>query len=230
MIFGFDTAALLDEGLEAWAFVRRLVEGWTRPLAPGDGWSEADLDKAEGLLGVRLPSALRTVYGLLGKRFDLTRCQDDLLTPYQCHWDDTGEVLVFRAENQGCAHWGIRRADFGAEDPPVVYRAGKGWQPFLSHTSLACVEMLLFEIVFGGELFNACELPVDLAALGYRRLAFPEYPTWADPTGSPVRWYAGPGKLLRQETGWIFVRGQTPEDLRALCTTIPGDWTVAHNA
>jgi hypothetical protein len=109
MIFGFDTAAVLDEGLGAWAFVRRLVEGWTRPLSPGDGWSEADLVTAEGLLGGRLPSALRTVYGLLGKRFDLTRCRDDLLTPYQCHWDDTGEVLVFRAENQGCAQSGGTR-------------------------------------------------------------------------------------------------------------------------
>jgi hypothetical protein len=131
------------------------------------------------MLGVRLPGTLRTLYGLLGKRFDLTRCQDDLLTPYQCHWDDADEVLVFRTENQGCADWGIRRADLSAEDPPVVFNAGRGWQPFLPSTSLACVEMLLSEGVFGGE--------------------------W---------------------TGWLYVRGQTAEDLHELCATIPGDWQV----
>ena len=225
MIPGFDTAAVLDECPETWAFVHRFVAGWARPLAPGDGWAEADLVAAEQLLGVRLPGALRTVYGLLGLRPDLTRCQDDLLSPYQCHWDDTGEVLVFRAENQDCAHWGIRRAELGGDDPPVVVEAGHGWRPFLPRTSVDCVQMLLGEAVFGGEFVNGCELTTDLVSLGYRRLAFPDYPAWSDPAGSPVRWYAGPGQLLMEETGWIFVRGQTAADLRTLCATVPGDWT-----
>jgi hypothetical protein len=217
---------------QAWTFIQRFVMGWTTPLADGDGVGDAQLDAAEQGLGMMLPQALRAAYRLLGRRPDLTCNQDVLLAPDQCRLDESGEVLVFRVENQACAHWGVRLADAGAEDPPVVFNAGSGWQPFLSRTSLACLEMVLTETLFGGDLLdNACELSVDLLELvttNYRRLRFPDYPMWADPEASPIHWYAAPGQLLRLDGtvpgSWLFVRGQTTEDLHAICTAIPGEW------
>ncbi|WP_245873791.1 hypothetical protein [Streptomyces phaeoluteigriseus] len=53
-MYGGMTRALLGrEG--AWAFVRDFAACWERPLAPGDGWDEGEIDAAERRLGVRLP-------------------------------------------------------------------------------------------------------------------------------------------------------------------------------
>src|SRR6266545_3105787 len=124
-------------------------------------------------------------------------------------YDLVGDLVVFDPGQSTLAHISARPRVGRSRQPrahllPVVRGRGRQARPPVS-----------------------CRLTWPRSAIGSWR--FPEYPTWADPTDSPVRWYAGPGKLLRQETGWIFVRGQTPEDLRALCATIPGDWTLAHN-
>jgi hypothetical protein len=223
----------VGDTVAAWTFVRRFARGWSKPLTDDDGASDAEVEAAQQSLGLVLPAALQETYRLLGRRPDLTSNQDVLLAPGQCRWDEAGEVLVFRVENQACAHWGIRRSDLAAEDPPVVFEAGDGWQPFLPRTSLAAVEMVLTETVLGGDLLdNACELSSELLALvtgRYQRLHFPDYPMWADPTSSPIRWYAAPGQLLRVDGttsgSWLLARGQTDDDLRAICRTIPGDWT-----
>ncbi|BCJ41761.1 hypothetical protein GCM10010168_74490 [Actinoplanes ianthinogenes] len=91
-------------------------------IEDGDGYSEDELDVAEKRLGLRLPAALRSGYRILGKRPDLTRNQDDLLTPHQTEVDRTGAVLVFRRECQGVTEWGIPLSALAEADPPVVYR------------------------------------------------------------------------------------------------------------
>ncbi len=60
--------------------------------------------------------------------------------------------MVFRVENQHCASWGVAVSDLASADPPVCIqdRAG-GWEPFLDRVSVACVEMVLSEVLLGCE-------------------------------------------------------------------------------
>ena len=105
-----------------------------------------------------MPAALLEAYGLFGRRTDLTRNQDVMLGPDRIHVDESGEVLVLRLENQGCARWGVRVADLGQPDPPVVWEdtstTSKGWSPFLDRLSTAFVEVVLSESLFGKEGFS----------------------------------------------------------------------------
>lgn len=232
----FDVGKAMLSGVggraEALRFIRAFAAEWTTPLRDGDGVDHEELHDAEQALGFELPAALREAYLLFGRRFDLTRNQDRLLPPRVLEIDESGEVLVFRHENQSVASWGIPLADIAELDPPVVMKHGEGWQPFLDRVSLACVEMVLTEVLFGSEyLENAAELPAELISAleaNYQRVNFPEYPMWSAPAES-VRWFSAPGQLLRLdgagESAWLFVRGRTADDLRRICRLIPGDWT-----
>jgi hypothetical protein len=110
MSAGFDVrqelAASVSSRQGAWRFIRRYAQNWLTPLADEDGWTEADLHAAERRFGLRLPPAIREAYGLFGRRQDLTSVQDRLLGPDQLEVDMTGEVLIYRVENQSVAVWG----------------------------------------------------------------------------------------------------------------------------
>jgi hypothetical protein len=138
---GFDLNAELGEGVRdapgAWRFIRLFAARYATPVIGGDGFGEPELSAAEGRLGFALPGSLREAYALIGKRNDLTRSQDRLLTPDQVRIDDTGQVLVFRCECQHVAEWGIPLSAVAEADPPVVFRltspipARPQWRPFL---------------------------------------------------------------------------------------------------
>ena len=57
---------------------------------------------------------------LLGRRDDLCRNQDRLLRPDELYVYEG--ALVYHAENQGAAHWGVLLDDLVAEDPAAVVR------------------------------------------------------------------------------------------------------------
>lgn len=130
--------------------------------------------------------------------------------------EDLGGVLCFRSENPGCAFWGVRLCDLGEADPPVVVQSREGWRPFMDRVSLACVELVISETLFSdGRLYNACELPADIAREVprlFQRVALPDYPMWTGDDESPVRWFSAPGLLLRQDgltaDSWLHVRGR----------------------
>jgi hypothetical protein len=86
-------------------------------LEDGDGYSAAELDAAEGRLGLVLSPAFREAYGLLGRRDDLTSNHDRLRPLDELEVDERGEALVFRDENQGAATWGVLLSDLGEDDP-----------------------------------------------------------------------------------------------------------------
>ncbi|MGV9428638.1 hypothetical protein ACWDO7_30670 [Streptomyces sp. NPDC003656] len=161
-----------------------------------------------------------------------------MLPPDEIFVDDECEgVLVFRNENQGCAFWGVRLSDLHLDDPPVLLDAGHGWAPCFDRVSLACVEIVLSEALFGGggRLYNACELSPELLGtipVHFRRVGLPDYPMWTGPDESPVRWYSAPGKLLRQDGlgthSWLHVRGRTRADLDEICATVPARWSLEY--
>jgi hypothetical protein len=178
------------------------------------------------------------LYLVLGKRRDLTARQDPLLPLERLRMDQTGGVIVFRRENQGCAEWGVAAADpWNPEDPPVYVRqpGGRPWEPFATRMSLACADLVLSEVLLGAQFMAMCDLSgssaVAAAETAYPLVALPEYPLWYDTTVTS-RWFAAPGKLLRMDGRgpfcWLVAAGQTHNDLRSICTPIPSEWQGVH--
>ncbi|MGW1093352.1 SMI1/KNR4 family protein [Streptomyces sp. NPDC002596] len=238
MLDAFDVSAVLRGGVDgrsrAWDFVRRFADEWMgRPLQAEDGYTTAELDAAEAELGFELPTTLREGYTLFGRRNDLTRQQDPLVTPVGLYVDEgLGGVLVFRRENQDCASWGIPLDEIEQEDPPVVVESHEGWLPFFDRMSVAWVELVLSESLFApGRLYDACELPNTLLPslqAHYARVDLPDHPMWAGADDSPLHWYAAPGRLLRRDglldQCWIHARGRTAADLEMIRADLAGPW------
>ncbi|MFD8599331.1 SMI1/KNR4 family protein [Kitasatospora sp. NPDC059646] len=237
----FDAARVLGEGVpdrgRAWEFLHAFAAAWTTPLTDADGVPDGELERAQARLGLRFPAALREFYTLLGTRTDLTENQDPLLPPGEVFvHDEFGGVLVFRAENQGCAYWGVRLEDLGRDDPPVFVQSRDGWLPFMDRLSLAALELILSESLFAeSRFYNACELPADLIETlphRFKRLALPDYPLWTGLEDSPVRWYSAPGVLLRLDGGeafsWLHVVGRTRAGLEALEKAFPARWALGY--
>lgn len=223
--------------------VRALAAATGRPLADGDGVPADELAEAESRLGVPLPAALREAYLLFGRRADLTAAQDRLLAPGQLRIgdgdgdsdSDAGAVLVFRVENQHNASWGVpleAGAAADSDDPPALLGIGDGWLPYADRLSLALVEMALSEAMSSardGKSDNKSLGNADRAALGlaFERLPLPDFPFWAIPDCPPVRWFAGPDALLRDDGGeWLWVLGRTPEAVQAVRDRLPGGWEL----
>jgi len=238
MVGGFDVSRAVGAGLGDRRRVLEFIDGfaaaWTRPLALEDGYGEDVLQSVEEHLGVRLPPALREAYLLLGRRTDLTARQDPLLPLDRLRVDQAEGVIVFRRENQGCAEWGVAAADpRDPEDPPVYVRqpGDRPWETFATRMSLACVDMVLSEVLLGAEFMAMCDLSgapaIAAAESAYQRVALPEYPLWYD-TAVTSRWFAAPGKLLRMDgrgpSCWLIAAGLTHNDLKSICTPIPGEW------
>ncbi|WNM32764.1 SMI1/KNR4 family protein [Streptomyces sp. Li-HN-5-11] len=237
---GFGVARALDVGMSyrerAWIFIRSFAAAWGDALAEDDGTPGTGLAQAEAMLGCLLPAALQEFYALVGSRPGLVAIQGRLLPSREVFVDDVcGGVLVFRSENQGCAFWGVRLTGLDRDDPPVIVQARHGWVPFLDRVSLACVELVLSEALFGGGggLCNACELSADLLGAVpeyFQRVQLPDCPMWTGPEEFPVRWFSAPGKLLRQDGlsvhSWLHVRGRTRADLDAICAAVPGRWSL----
>jgi hypothetical protein len=226
-----ELAAGVRDAAGVWRFIHRFAAAYTRPIGAAEGCSDEELRAAEVRLGVMLPDSLREVYRLVGRRPDLTRAQDILLTPAQLEVDESGGVLVFRVEDQWLAQWGFPLGMVGEADPPVVLRrpAEWAWLPFLDRVSLAAVEMVLSEWLFsGGDFYDNLELDQEtVAALEARfsRLPVPDYPMWAAHDDRPVRWFHGKGAVLRDDGGaWLWARATSPEALAAVRRALPGEW------
>ncbi|WP_119726410.1 hypothetical protein [Thermomonospora amylolytica] len=61
----------------------------------------------------------------------------------------------------------------------------------------------------------------------YERLPMPDYPMWAVPEGSPIRWFTGPDVIIRDDAReWVWVRARTAEALQAVREALLGDWLM----
>ncbi|MFG2945991.1 SMI1/KNR4 family protein [Streptomyces adustus] len=216
------TGALRDRNL-AWDFLKEFAAYWGRPLRPGDGYAAEELAAAEQRLGTTLPTALREAYLLLGRRTDLTSNHDTLLGPDALYVHDG--ALVYRAENQGAAFWGMLLTDLGQDDPATVMRpdladkSQERWEPWEPSLSSACVSMVMSELVVRYDGFTDHAEPddehLDLAAL------FQELPG----VTPELRWFGGPDVLLREMDGaFLDVRARTEEALDAVREAITADW------
>lgn len=73
--------AALSGPAAAWRFIERFAARLGTPVGPDDGFPEADLAAAELRLGLRLPQAMRELYGRFGRRYDLLYGSRLLLPP-----------------------------------------------------------------------------------------------------------------------------------------------------
>jgi hypothetical protein len=179
---------------------------------------------------------MREAYALFGRRRDLTSLQDRLLDPHELRLDESGEVLVFREENQGVTSWGVPTARLAEPDPPVVFwldaldHRGRGWRPFLDRFSLACVELVLSEALFADPVELSDDRAIDDGAVAlleerFTRSAIPDYPMWTG--GGSTRWFTGADVILRDDADtWVWVRARTPTALAATRAALPGDWSI----
>ena len=216
--------AALDNRAGAWRFLASFAADWRAPLHPGDGYDSTVLDAAEYRLGLRLPAALREAYMLLGRRDDLCRNQDRLLQPDELHVYDG--ALVYHAENQGVAHWGILLDDIVTEDPPAVVRSdladksAERWEPWAERLSVALVELVMSETALydGDGLSDGADLPDGALSM------FEPLPTVL-PGEHGSGWFLGDDVLLHIIEGcWLTVRGRSSEALDAVREAMPTDW------
>lgn len=217
-------AALRDRE-EAWRVLSRFAADWRMPLRPGDGCDASDLGKAEERLGLRLPAALREAHLLLGRRDDLCRNQDRFLPAGELYVREG--ALVYAAENQGCALWGVRLDDLGAADPPAVVRpdladtSAQGWEPWADRLSAALIELVMSETLYYGDgLSDAGEMT------GMDEDAFEPLPAvLPDSPGYRSRWLLGDDALLHVRDGsWVTVRVRSREAFDAVRASVTADW------
>ncbi|WP_253917137.1 SMI1/KNR4 family protein [Streptomyces sp. MNP-20] len=224
---------------DAWTFIQGFAAAWSIPLSPTEGFTWVDVQRAEDRLGFRLPVALREGYALFGRRRDLVAQQNPLLEPDELLLDPSGELLVFRSENQGCAGWGVALTDLAREDPPVSLFGDRlpdsSRVHFLDRLSLACVETVLSEAAMAswteGRTCQATPEAVACLEEEFTPVALPPYPAWFEPMGQPVRWFSAPGLLLCLEPGLegmdLVVTGRTTADVQRAVEAIPGTWPPA---
>ncbi|WP_327306050.1 SMI1/KNR4 family protein [Streptomyces sp. NBC_01298] len=183
--------------------------------------------------------ALHEAYALFGRRRDLVAQHNPLLPPDELLLDPSGQLLVFRSENQGCAGWGVPLDQLSADDPPVVffsdYLPDLAWEPFMPSLSLAFAETILSETVMGRRYDptgrDCVATPEVLSGVEdqFQPVGLPVYPAWHSPTEPPIRWFSAAGKLLCLEPGNsgqdLVVVGRTEGDLLEVLRAIPGEWS-----
>ena len=109
------------------------------PWQPQDGYELPLLLAAEQALGIQLPRMLREFYQAWGRRTDLTRTLQTLLTPNQLQLQSGW--LIFAEENQAIYSWAIPATTLTLPNPPVYFaepstgRDARQWS--LSHTHLS---------------------------------------------------------------------------------------------
>jgi hypothetical protein len=201
---------------DRWRLVDEFIEVWHRPLAPEDGYSEAELRAAEQRLGCELPAALREWYALAGRRADVWSRQDRLLPPDRLRIDPGSGTLIVRSENQGCEHWGIRVADLSRDDPPVwEVRGSELASP--TTTAFACL-VLLYEVKFArgvawAGIEGADEEVRAGATRGLRRCDLPDR-YWA---ASPLQLFEGTNLIVEYHSeDWVYVTARGKDALRGL--------------
>ncbi|MFC5004717.1 hypothetical protein ACFPIJ_43690 [Dactylosporangium cerinum] len=143
-------------------------------------------------------------------------------------------MLVVRGASSGCSQLDTQPRSAVAEpDPPAVFRlessrpAERAWQPYFDRVSVACVEMALSEWMLSGEMLTDNRELDDEARVSleqhFRRLPIPDYPLWAG--GGPMRWFEGPGAILREDAGtWLWVRATSADAIAAVRQVVPGEW------
>lgn len=210
-----------------------------RPWQPGDGYDEATIQAAEARLGVRLSATLRNFYQAWGRRRDVTRLGDPLLSPDELKLRD--ETLLFWVENQGVFYWGVPCEALGEADPPVVVTEGGPvlhWIP-----SQVCLSRFLDALTYnhafcqGGAphggwadtpflvlpSHHLAWLEAQWSKVTFRPIVFGLVP---DPDQYPwVTLYGRDGQALTSFDGYVMVAAREAESLDEIAQVLQITWS-----
>ena len=76
-----DFAPRLAKRKDRWSLLKDFIAEWHGPLEDGGGYSAAEIDAAEQRLGLKLPAALRELYGFAGKFVEALSVNLNAFTP-----------------------------------------------------------------------------------------------------------------------------------------------------
>ena len=209
-----------DRG-ERWALIATLAEAFWGPLTPGHQTADGELDDAEGRLGVRLPTALREGYRLLGAHPNVS-AQDVLLPPLQLAIED--RLLRFRVENQGCADWACTTGE--DDDPAVSMRtAGSAWRRDAGTVSAFFLHIVMSEILTTAPFGDNGPLDTirrEALASSLQPLSLEPFLFWPEPDEEPRRFFGGRGVLAADDAGtWVWVAALSAGQLDAVRKEVP---------
>jgi hypothetical protein len=163
---------------ERWKVLSSFIAEWYGPLGPEDGYNDVEMQQSAARLGTPLPPALCEWYQAAGRRDDIWRRQDRLLSPTELFFEDG--VLHFCLENQGVTSWGVRIADLSQEDPPIVVQDEREeWVVQSAQLSEFVLHLACFLVQFrgGNAHIHGCAPPscVERIVSGFPRLGFAEF-------------------------------------------------------
>jgi hypothetical protein len=200
-----------------------------KPLGSGDGLGEEALGEAEARLRLALPRALREVYRVSGRRMDLHASRNRLLAPDELALE--GEVLVFYEDPERQTLWGMRRAELGQEDPPVLSCSNAAplrWGPEADRLTSFLEGMLLEQRLSVAPW--VMKRKVGRGLLGQLEALYPRLDVRGR-VGESARWYGRDGHLLRAQgtppNAVVTVAAPSGEALMTLAERLEISWSDA---
>jgi hypothetical protein len=141
------------------AALRAIVEHWHGPIAPEDGFSDADL------AGFTLPMPLARWYRWAGRRRSIMSGQNFLFEPDETRYDAhklkvRDGKLAFHMENQGCFFWSTLST---GDDPPVFGRESESepWRQEVPTLSEHLILTAILEAVICHAPYRACSMALS---------------------------------------------------------------------
>lgn len=98
----------------------------------------------------------------------------------------------------------------------------ESWQPFMDRFSLACVDVMLWEMVEAGLHSGARDETDDDKTTLVGALTPVPFPRYPNEFGS--QWYVCVATILRHGPGWIAVAARSREALDEFRQAHPGSW------
>jgi cell wall assembly regulator SMI1 len=95
-----------------------------------EGSSEADIGRAEAVLGLQLPASVRDYFRVAGNLAELNKAHNRLYDLSDLIVEEG--FLLLLEENQAVVHWGIKTGDLSDADPVVWQRVNSPslqWYP-----------------------------------------------------------------------------------------------------
>ena len=199
-----------------WELVDSLARRWFE--SEGRGYPESALSTAEARLGIALPDALRTWYLKSAAAHDVWSLQDQLLPPERLELSDN--LLLFLAENQWTAEWGVSLEHLDQSDPPVTIVIDGERHTDSRSVSEFALQFLIANMKWSPALAAAANGQATEAALRHIQEAIPQlpFPEWHWPA-YPTRLFAASDLVVETDADtWIWIASrQTPlfEELTA---------------
>lgn len=202
------------------------------PLSKRDGLLDAEIEKAEVRLGIKLPASLRDYYLVAGREKIFNHVFNRLSAPNE--WEIHARKLIFMKENQTVVVWGVPVSNTRTADPlvfqcPLVSGELGKWYSERIHCSGFLQFMIHLQAAYGGGMpFTAsARAPSDLSPKLKRTWRF-----GGEVNG--MRAYSREHQAIcvtkwqdfgeRRKTWRVFAGARSMADLTALGRTLGVEW------